>query len=229
MFGLFVVYLLINTFFMSFTYVSPYNTPRPAAIPAGTGVPSAFATKMNQICGCIFQLGGTPFASTAAMKLQANWDALFAAADATKIVATPPVSNSKVTASKKLETAPDSNATYRGQPIYMGEGVAMFSAEFLNQDFTSIASLDALLQFSLLNSINSTGLVVYLITTDGAIISTTDNGGIFAINFSKRTRSSDGLNASDIVGFDFYLQNNWDLNAQVVIPSFDPRLYFSPF
>lgn len=201
----------------------PYNQALPAALPSATA--PGFEFRINQIVRLFLQISGTPFANAAAMKLKSNWDTLIAASDATKVVYTPLMSNTKITMSKKLETSADSNTTYRGLPEYFGEGVSKISGSFRGKDTASMSSIAALTQFSLMNSAGRSTLVAYICNNDGQFVSNSDFTGILLYNFSLRTRSTEGLNSNDIIDWDADLEPNWDGNIIPTIPSFDPRLY----
>lgn len=200
-----------------------YNAPVASVFPVSPAIPTrSFNTqRFNQIVRIAFQVFGTPFSTQANLKLKSNWDTLIAATDATRIVLSPPFSNSKITPSKALQTNPDSNATYRGEPVYFGEGTSMFSADFLDVD---AAVIDAF--FNVVSGISFGGngatsgsLVGYWCNNDGHLFSNPTWGGLPAINLAARTRGGNGLNSSDITGFDFYLPPNWDGGTNLPTPT----------
>lgn len=200
-----------------------YNQALPSVLPSITA--PGFNVRLNQISRLFFQIPGTPFASEAAMKLKANWDALIAASDITKVTYTALFSGSKIPSSKPLETGGDTNMTYQGIPEYFGEGFAKFEATFRGKDAASMASLGDLTQFSVENSAGRSTLAAYFMNNDGQFFCNADFSPILLYNFAVRTRGTEGLNANDVIGFTFDLPPYWDETIRPVVPSFDPRLY----
>lgn len=203
----------------------PYNYP-PVANFAAVTTPALTTRTMNQrfdqIVRIGVQLGGTPFASQANLATKSYWTALLAASDATQIILSPLFSGSKITPSKPLQTGPDTNNTYLGEPVYFGEGTAEFSADFTDCDASAIDTFFAIVsQFSMSGTgLNpATKLVAYLCNKDGMIFSTPAWGGLPCINLSPRTRMSDGLNSSDKTGFSFFLPPNWDGGLTLPTPT----------
>jgi hypothetical protein len=203
----------------------PYNQALPSVLTSA--VSPGFQVRINQMVRLFIQLtqASPSFANEAAVKVKANWDTLIAAVDATKIQYTALFSASKVNASKALEVSGDTNATYRGIPEYFGEGFTRVEATFRGKDGASMNSMANYTQFSLQNSAGLTKLQAYWCNNDGHFLLNSDFSGIPMYNFALRTRSSDGLNSNDIIGFTFDLEPNWDANLIPVVPSFDPRLY----
>lgn len=201
----------------------PYNQALPTILPTPTA--PGFEVRMNQFVRMFLQIPGTPFATEAAMKLKANWDALIAAVDATKVVFTPLFSASKVPSSKALETGSDSNLTYRGISEYFGEGTSKGELNFRGKDSASMSALSDLSPFSMMNSAGLSRLAAYFVNNDGHIFCNDDFSPILIYNFTVRTRGSEGLNSNDVIPGSFELPPNWDANVIPVIPSFDPRLY----
>lgn len=202
-----------------------YNVPVPSVLTAIT--PNSIGLRTNQIVGLFIQLIGTPFPDEATMKLKASWDALIAASDSTKVVFTPPFSNPKFMQSKELETGQDTNATYEGIPEYFGEGTVKVTIEFHNIDSASLASMNYLYNLSKVNSANQAALGAYFLNNDGQFFCQDDFSPFRIINFTLRTRGTEGLNASDIIGASFYLKPYWSDDMIPVVPSFDPRLYIA--
>jgi len=201
----------------------PYNVAVATQFPATPAIPDRRynVQRFNQIVRLAVQISGTPFASQSALMLKANWDDLIAATDETRIILSPPFSNSKITSSKEIQTTPDSNATYRGLPVYFGEGTAMFSAEFQDVDGAVLdAFFDVVAPFTMgSNGAVSNTAVVYLVNNDGMIFSTPAWGGLPCIAFAGRSRGSEGLNSSDKTPFAFYLPPNWDGGTTLPTPT----------
>jgi hypothetical protein len=176
--------------------------------------------RFNQIVRIAVQLAGTNFTDAASMMLKSNWDALIAATDETRIILSPPFSGSKVSPSKIIETSADSNDSYRGLPIYFGEGTTMFEGLFNDVDAAVLdAFFNTVAEFSMGNGIGTNALVAYLVNNDGHIFSTPTFGGLPCINLSGRSRGSDGLNTSDKTAFNFYMPPNWDSGDTLPTPT----------
>lgn len=200
----------------------PYNIAMQTEFPTSPAIPPRAMNiqRFNQIVRLAFQVSGTNFADAAEIAAKANWDTLIAATDDTRIILSPPFSNSKITQSKLIETSADTNETYLGLPIYFGEGTTMFSCTFNDVD---AAVLDALVQvvspMSQSNGIGPATLVAYMCNKDGHIFHTPSFGGFPCINFSVRTRGSDGLNTSDKNDACFYMPPGWDGGATMPVPT----------
>jgi len=201
----------------------PYNRPLPTILSTPT-VPT-FTTRLNQMVRIMFQLSGNVFASQAAMKEKANWDALIASTGTDKVIFTSLFSNTKVSQSKALETGSDTNMTYRGISEYFGEGVSKVTLDFRGKDAASMNSMSDITQFSLMNAAGLSSLTGYFVNNDGHIFSNGDWSGFRIWNFALRTRGSEGLNSNDVIGASFELEPNWDSTFIPTIPNFDPRLY----
>ena len=183
-----------------------------------------------QIAALAFQLQGNPFSSLANAQSKAVWDSLIAASDATKIVMSPITSATKISEGKRLETAVDSNATFRGMPEYFGTGAAMISGEFHGLDAVTMAALAAYADLSQLNpAASNIQLAAYFINEFGQIICQTDGstywGAITLNSFGLQSRGTDGHASNDIVKWTAYLNPDWDSNVLAVIPTFNPLSY----
>ncbi len=192
----------------------PYNIPTGTQFASSPAIPAKRfnVQRFNQIVRLAVQVYGTPFASQAALYLKSNWTTLLAATDNTRMILSPPFSMSKISPSKPLQTGPDTNATYNGLPVYFGEGVAEFSATFLDVDQAVIdAFFTVTAPFSMSNyGVTTNSLVAYFCNNDGHIFSNDVWGGIPILNLTPRSRETDGLNSSDKTGFGFYFLPNWD-------------------
>lgn len=199
-----------------------YNTILGNQFPDSPAIPAKkFNTnRFNQVVRLALQIQGNNFATQADLMLKANWDTLIAATDATRVILSPPFSGTKISPSKPLQTNPDTNNTYRGLPVYFGEGTAEFSATFLDVDASVLdAFFSVVSPFTMSNGLGDNVAVGYWSNNDGQIFSTPTWGGLPCINFSDRTRGSDGLNSSDMVPFSFYLTPNWDGGDTLPTPS----------
>lgn len=201
----------------------PYNVGLGTVLPASPAIPAArYRTqRFNQIVRLAVQLSGQNFSSQASMYLKATWDTKIAASDNTRIILSPPFAGWKLTHSKPLQTSPDSNATYAGQPVYFGEGTAMASGEFLDVDAAVIdAFFDVVSAFSMsTQGVIANSLVAYWCNNDGHIFSTPTWGGLPMLNFAPRSRATEGFNSSDKTGFEFYLPPNWDGGLTLPTPT----------
>lgn len=191
-----------------------YNNPIATVFPVTPAIPTRRfnVQRFNQIVRFGIQLSGTNFASQSALATKANWDTLLAATNATRMILSPPFSNSKISPSKPLMVSPDTNASFRGEPVYFGEGTAEFTADFNDVDaavidvfFSTVSSFTMNANGAIANT-----AVVYLCNNDGHIFSTPTWGGLPCLALAPRSRGTNGLNSSDITGFSFYLPPNWD-------------------
>lgn len=201
----------------------PYNVPVSTQFATSPAIPTRRynSQRFNQIVRFAAQVSGTNFVSQAALGLKANWDTLIAATDATRIILSPPFSNSKITPSKALMTSPDSNSTYRGEPIYFGEGTSEFTGDFNDVDGAVIDAFFTIISPLSMNVLGATAntLVTYWCNNDGDIFSTPTWGGQPTLAIAPRSRSTDGLNSSDKTGFSFYLAPNWDGGITLPTPT----------
>jgi hypothetical protein len=205
----------------------PYNVPVTTQFPATPAIPTRRfnSQRFNQLVRAGFQVYGTPFSSQANFALASVWTGLIAATDATKMLISPPFSNSKLMPSKPIMTNPDSNNSYRGEPVYFGEGTAEFTAAFNDVDAAVIDAFFTVVSPLSMNNLGSlaNSLVWYPCNNDGDLFSTPTWGGLPALAVAPRSRGSEGLNTSDITGFSLYLPPNWDGGSTLPTPTpFNP-------
>lgn len=219
-----------------------YNRPLPASINTTPQVAPFFPINIGQIVRLVFQqpyngsIVGTEFATMSAAQTLATWVTNIAATDGTAMFYTPLFSNSKIVQSKPLQTAADSNLTYRGTPEFFGMGGSELSAEFRAKDAPSLTSMAALGSFSMQNSGGLSNLSAYLVNQDGDVIGqgtqNTSTGvitNILPINlfdFWYGTMSSDGYATGTVTNMGLWLPPYWSDNLVVIprTPTFDLRL-----
>lgn len=208
-----------------------FNVPLPQ--PLAQLTQSAGNFRIDQITRLFFQQypQATPsFANAAAMQNKANWDALIAAGDVTTIAYSPVFAGPKVTESKRLEQAGDSNNTFAGIPETYGKGTVRFSGTFRCKDAASMLALDALFQYSQQNTQGNTGLGVYMANSAkpyGMFFPNADFSAIPVWNYMANSRMSDGYAAPDLVNFAFDMLSTWADNLVCVIPTFDPNTSYA--
>lgn len=219
-----------------------YNRPLPASINTNPQVAPIFPINIGQIVRLIFQqpyngsTTGSQFATMDAAQTLATWVTNIAATDGTAMFYTPLFSNSKIVQSKPLQTAADSNLTYRGTPEFFGMGGSELSAEFRAKDAPSLTAMAYLSAFSMQNTGGLSNLSAYLVNQDGDTIATgtqdTTTGVITNINpinlfdFWYGTMSTEGYATGTVTNMGLWLPPYWSDNL-VVIPrttTFDLRL-----
>jgi hypothetical protein len=140
------------------------------------------------------------------------------------------MSNTKIVAGKVLETSPDSNVSFKGQPEYFGLGGSMFTGEFRSADSPSLSSLGSLKLFSQGNSSSQSNLSCYMVNENGdtfgigtqtvaAGVNTITN--IQPINIFQwwyKDMSTAGFASATISECGFWLPPYWSENL-VCIPS----------
>jgi len=202
------------------------NQPKQTVFATTPTIPASLynAQRFDQIVRIGFQVAGHNFvlgtSAATGIRSAAGWTTKLAATDNTRIVLSPPFSNSKISMSKALQTNPDSNATYRGVPIYFDEGYSEFSCEFLDMDAAVIdafAQVVSPMSFGTYDVV-ANSIVGYWCNNNGDIFGTPTFGGLPVQNLSFRTRGGNGLNSSDVVGMTFWLPPNWDGGATLPTP-----------
>lgn len=217
-----------------------YNRPLPASLNTNPQVAPLFPINMGQIVRILFQQPydgadvGSQFADMAAAQTLSNWTTLIAATDGTAMFYTPLFSNSKIADPKPLETAADSNLTYRGEPEFFGIGGSMLSGEFRAKDAPSLTSMQYLAAFSQQDSGGLSNLSGYLLNQDGDVIGqgVQDGSSITLIepinlfNFWYATMSTEGYATGTVAKMGCWFPPDWSDNLVVIprTPTFDLRL-----
>lgn len=196
--------------------------PLPAAL---TDIPvSACPFRFDQIVRVLYQRRqtATSFATEALMKVLANWTALTAATDDTKVVVSPIFSGFVIPSSEPITVGGNDNSTFNGIREYYGEGAVTATGNFKNISSDVKAAMQLLTQESLASSVGVSNLTAYFVNKDGVIFYTDDQRGIPVYNARIGSVGSEGLNAPNVTPFGFDLQPEWDTAIKAVIPSFDP-------
>jgi hypothetical protein len=209
------------------------NCPLPAALTAI--VQPACPFRFDQIVRMAFQrrqaAGAEPFPTLVGLQTLANWTALLAAADSTKIVVSPIFSSLVIPSSEALTSGGNDNTTFAGIREYNGEGAVTVTGQFKNLSPASKRSLDLLAQESLAGSTGTTNLTGFFFNKDGysfqvnplaAGVATTKYKGFEIYNFRIGTPGSEGLNSPNVLPFSFDLKSDWFDYATSVKPNFDP-------
>jgi len=167
----------------------------------------------------------------------ANWTALKAASDATKVIVTPILDSLVIPQSETQEEGGNDNSTPNGIPIYLGESVINVTLQFRNLPAQSIAELRKLVAESL-NGPGGPQVWVYMFTKNGKVIgnSSTTKGnvdktgayadsGIPIYNFRLGSLGTEGFNQDNKSPASFYMEELWDENWVVATPTdFTPQI-----
>lgn len=217
-----------------------FNRALPASINTTPKVAPNFPINIGQIVRCIFQQPydgstvGSQFATLAAAQTLATWTTMLAATDGTAMFICPLFSNSKIAAPKVLETAADSNLTYRGQPEFFGMGGSMLTGEFRAKDAPSLTSMQNIAAFSQQDSSGISNCSSYFVTDSGDVLAKgTQSGSTITLiepinffNFWYGTATSEGFASGTVNNLGLWLPPYWSDNL-VIIPrtaAFDLRL-----
>lgn len=203
--------------------------PKAAAI---TAIPAADCPlKLDQIVRLGFQRiqpgnASTFPAATAEITDIASWDALKTAVGGTKIQFSPYFDSLVIPQSEGLEEGGNDNSTAFGIPIDLGEGAVKVTGQFRNLPVAVKKALDAY-RCESQSALGQAALGIYAINQYGEIIHNvngTDPVAIPIYNFRLSSRGSEGFNASDKIGFSFYLPAGWDNDLAVTKPDFNALL-----
>lgn len=205
----------------------PFNIP--LTIPIPTVTQSAIPFRIDQIVRLLFQFQpqtAPSFTSAADVQDKTVWDALMTAGDVTQVTISPVFAAPKITGGKRLEVGGDTNNTFAGLPMTFQKGVVRFAGEFQCKDAASVASLDALFQYSQQNTVGGTNLGVFMINSakpNGMVFTNSNFSFIPIWNFLVQPRTSDGYAAMDKCEFAFDMLPTWADRLTCTIPNFDPN------
>lgn len=183
--------------------------------------------KIDQISRIAFQfVQATPSfdGTTTLITDEADWQALLAAVDATKVILTPFLSSPVIPPSERLVTGGGDNSTVFGLPEYQGEGNVTFTA-MLKGITPDIANAIAKLACQSLAQLGKARVWVYFFNRFDQIIGRADYSGVPVYNISISSRGTEGYNADDMVTLSFDLVNSpslWDADLAIFNPTFSP-------
>lgn len=207
---------------MSFEIVCP--APAALATPPAQACPF----RMDQIVRLAFRrINGVAaaFATEAALKLQATWTPLIAAADSTKIVISPLFAGLVIPNSEGIFIGGGDNTTFNGIRSYMGEAFVTVTFTWSNMTPAVKAVLDTYAQESIANAAGLTNLGVHMFNVNGWDFH--NNLAFFPVyNFRVSSRGTEGLNTNDTYQASFDLAPRWDANLAGTKLSFDPLTAF---
>lgn len=183
--------------------------------------------RFDQIVRMVFQMvqPGAGTFTDVTIKALATWTPLLAASDSTKVVPSPLFAEMVIPQSEALTIGGNDNTTFNGIPLYNGEGNVLVTLQVSDLDFAVKKVLTQYSKYSIASAVGTTKLSVYFINKDGVIISN-DAKGFPAYNFRISSVGSEGFNAANKHAISFNLLPNWDNDALMSIPSFDPLTAF---
>lgn len=202
------------------------NCSRPAAIPTISKVDCGI--NLGQIVAVIFQRRQptAPFATEAALKTKAAWDAFLLALDATRAQKTPEFAGFKIPGSEAVYVGENSNESIDGQGTFVGYNAVKVTGQFQSTPPDIITALRGYEGESAPGLTD--GLTAYFITGDRRIVAKKYDGGtslsgIPVSNFNIGSRNLEGFRTLDSNAFGLTLAPDWDRDLVIVTPSFDPR------
>jgi hypothetical protein len=198
------------------------NCPLPTEL---TTIPALdCGVNLKQIQRLAFQRSGNQFGTGALpaandITVLADWQALIAAADSTKIVVTPLIGgNPTIEAGAAITTGGGDNSTLNGVEEVEGVNPAPFSAEF--KELTPEIEL-AMKQLTCEKS-----LTVYLFLEGGKIgvykIDATNQRGFLLQSMFVSDRNNAGFATKDITNVSWAFPSGWSENLEIITPAFNP-------
>lgn len=176
---------------------------------------------IGQIQKLLFQKGGNLFDTAAGIPtdptLKADWDALTAAVDDTKVVVSPLIkADPQIEDGGTVTKGGGDNSTLNGVVLITGNNPSPFTGKFLGltaAQIKAIRKLDC-----------DTNLTVYLVQDDGKIIGqstdiATQFTGIPLSAFNLAPKVNLGFGEVDTNEVQFSLPANWDENLKTIIPA----------
>ena len=197
------------------------NCPLPTTL---TTIPTGCPFNFDQIIRVGFQQrqATASFADETEIQTLADWTALIAASDATKIVMSPVFSGFVIPKSEVQASGGNDNSTVKGIREIYGNGSVTVSGTYKGLNPTILAALDNLTQFSIPNSVGNSTLTWYMFNKDGYLFYADGFFGIEIFNFIVGTAGSEGLNSKNQNDFMADFKPDWDRILKVTKPTFDP-------
>lgn len=177
-------------------------------------------TNFLQIQKMAFQREGFEFDGTSGkdITLQADWEALKAASDDTKIVVTPYLNEVGLTPGEAITIGGGDNTTLNGVPQLTGINPTSVIAKLKQAPAATIAAMKALMC--------ELSLQVYFFNEAGQIIAykvTTDTyHGFDAQAFFCSDTANEGFGTLDYNNVSFSIPQGWSSYMDVVTPAFNP-------
>jgi hypothetical protein len=196
------------------------DCPNPSALTAITGF--TCPTNFLQIQRIAFQRAGFTFDGTTGkdITLQADWVALMAATDSTKIVVTPFINEFTITPGEAITFGGGDNTTLNGIAEISGVNPSTASGKLKQAPSTTISKMMKLRC--------EKNLVVYLFNEAGQIIcletvlASGDYIGIAIQAFFIGDKAAEGYATIDSNMFSFQIPKDWSATSIIVTPAFNP-------
>tara|TARA_R110000744_G_scaffold272001_1_gene385051 strand:- start:1098 stop:1712 length:615 start_codon:yes stop_codon:yes gene_type:complete len=181
---------------------------------------AACGDNFGQIQKVIVQRKGYAFDGTAGkdITLLADWQTVFAAADATKAQITPFLSSAIIAGGEKITNGGGDNSTLNGEAELVGMNPSAFTSMMKSLTSAQIAEL------ATFNC--EKALVVYFVNESGKIICKDLTGGSYTgitiSSFFAGEKSNNGYATLDENPLDFTMKKGWSCDYAIVTPVFDP-------
>lgn len=202
------------------------NCPLPTAL---TAIPALdCGVNLNQIQRLIFRRRGDVLGANASggpndPTLLADWQALLAATDDTKVVVTPLIaSNPIIDAGDAITNGGGDNTTLNGVEEVEGTNPSAFSAEF--------KSLTPEIEKALKALVCELNLEVFFVLEGGKIAAMADNSADPVVDWKGfpiqslfvSDRNNAGFATKDIHNISFSLPTGWSEDLDIIEPAFNP-------
>lgn len=195
------------------------NCPLPTAL---TTIPALdCGVNLKQIQRLAFQRSGNSFGTTTTtdITLLADWQALIAAADDTKIVVTPLLGgNPVIEAGTAITIGGGDNTTLNGVEEVQGVNPSAFSAEF--------RELTPEIEMALKELTCEKSLTVYMFLEGGKIaaykIDATNQRGFLLQSMFVSDRNNAGFATLDTNTISWAFPAGWSENLEIITPAFNP-------
>ncbi|RSK29859.1 hypothetical protein [Hymenobacter metallilatus] len=159
------------------------------------------------------------FATIAAMKTLAAWNAAFAAVNDDKIILTPLYVNPQLPQSEAQFAEENTNGSINGKGFLTGYNAVKYTAEYVGLPASIKAQLEKMENESRAE-LGVDPVEMALITPDNRIISRGVNGIPFS-NFYLQSVGSEGFKALNKNGFGISLDGKWDVGTTITQADFD--------
>lgn len=184
---------------------------------------------IGQMVAIIFQRQQltAPFATEAAAKVRAAYDAFLEADDGTKMVKSPEFANFTIPGTEAVYVGENSNESIGGTGRFVGYNATKAAGEFQSTPFDIIKQLKPFEAESVPGLAD--GLTGIIVTLDGSLLfkrfdaTGTGLGGIPMTNLNIADRELLGFRTIDKNKFGFTLEPGWSQDLVLVKPSFNPR------
>ncbi len=199
-----------------------FTCPQPTALAAAPNPSCPVRFDQIQKMG-IRRIGGRATLTTATVLLAATITPLLSAADDTKLLITPWLSDFKIPPSEALKEGGNDNTTINGIPKLNGLGFVNVPFMLKNVEASTAQALRALASESANSVAGTTNIEGIFFLKDGRIVldnpSSTVAIGFKLYNFVVSDASTEGLNKDNVFNCSFDLEPMWSKTFKVLTPT----------